>query len=449
MTVTVLATANTLPIAGDANRATDEDISLDIAVDSVATDGDGDSLTYRDWTFNTASTQGGTVTVDTTNTLLTYTPPADFSGQDTFSYQVTDGVDDSNVATITVTVNPVLECTDVTFNTGIDTSLGIDIAADLLSTCNDTENDPISLDSFTQPTQSGSSVTRNGGTLTYTPKKGFRGQDSFTYTASDGTDTDTRTVIVDVGKIFGNFTMLDADGVTFGGTNDIVAEWDGSLNRSVTDTNFNMTMGSDSSHLFFGFPWTAHDIRMFGPGTYMFDTSCSTAQVQAGLADCGGTPEEFLTLTVGPGQIGAHMLFDWNVTENIDVVNLYEANAMYTNPDPRGSLYQGDAGPTPSTDCLFEQASVDGDGDTVPGVRFIDGPFIGFRANFNLNFTRGCTVGEVDNPRVTVKDSDPGGGCTLSSSTKNPLSRGDIWLLIGLIGALGFYVSCRRHPVKR
>jgi hypothetical protein len=85
----------------------------------------------------------------------------------------------------------------------------------------------------------------------------------------------------------------------------------------------------------------------------------------------------------------------------------------------------------------------------VPGVRFIDGPFIGFRANFNLNFTRGCTVGEVDNPRVTVKDSDPGGGCTLSSSTKNPLSRGDIWLLIGLIGALGFYVSCRRHPVKR
>jgi hypothetical protein len=339
-----------------------------------------------------------------------------------------------------------LQCTDVTLNTGIDTSLDIDVTADLLSTCNDAENDPITLESFTQPTQAGSSVTRNGGTLTYTPKKGFRGQDSFTYTASDGTDTDTRTVTIDVGKIFGNFTMLDADGVTFGGTNDIVAEWDRTLNTAVTDTNFNMTMGSDSNYLFFGFPWTAHDIRMFGPGTYMFDTSCSTAQVQAGLADCGGAPDEYLTLTVGAGQIGAHMLFDWNITKNIDVVNLYEANAMYTNPDPRGALYQGDAGPTPATDCLFEQVSVDGDGDTVPGVRFIDGPFIGFRANFNLNFTRGCTVGEVDNPRVTVKDSDPG-GCTLSSSAKNQLSRSDLWLLIGLVGILGTYTARRRKKL--
>jgi hypothetical protein len=289
-------------------------------------------------------------------------------------------------------------------------------------------------------------VKDNGdGTLTYTPASGFNGQDSFDYTATDGTDTDTKTVTIDLGKIFGNFTMLDADGVTFGGTNDIVAEWDGTLNTAVTDTNFNMTMKSDSDHLFFGFVWTAHDIRMFGPGTYMFDTSCSVAQVQAGLADCGGTPDEFLTLTVGAGQIGAHMLFDWNVTDNIDVVNLYEANAMYTNPDPRGALYQGDAGPIPALDCLFEQVSVDGDGDTVPGVRFIDGPFIGFRANFNLNFTRGCTVGEVDNPRVTVKDSDPGGGCTLLGTAKAPLSRSDLWLLLGLVGALGAYTARRRR----
>jgi hypothetical protein len=203
-------------------------------------------------------------------------------------------------------------------------------------------------------------------------------------------DTDTNMVTIDLGKIFGNFTMLDFDGVTFGGTNDVVAAWDGTLNTDVTDTNFNMTMGSDSDHPFFGFLWTAHDIRMFGPGTYMFDTSCSVAQIQSGVADCGGKPDEFLTLTVGPGQIGAHMLFDWNVTANVDIVNLYEAESMYINPDPRGALYQGDAGPTPPLDCIFEYASVDGDGDTVPGVRFIDGPFIGFRANFNLNFTRGC-----------------------------------------------------------
>ncbi len=50
--------------------------------------------------------------------------------------------------------------------------------------------------------------------------------------------------------------MLDADGVTFGGTNDVVSTWDGTLNTAVTDTNFNMTMKSDSDFKFFGFVWT-------------------------------------------------------------------------------------------------------------------------------------------------------------------------------------------------
>ena len=446
VTVTVLATANTPPVAGDANLATDEDVPLDIAVDSVATDGDGGSLTYR--TITPLSPEHGTVTFDPTETMLTYTPDPDFFGQDAFSYQVTDGVDDSNVATITVTVNPVndpLVCTDVSFNTGVDSALKINVSADLLSTCTDTENDPVTLDSVTQPNQPGSMVTFDGvNTITYTPPPGFTGEDSFTYTATDGTDTDTKTVVIGIGKVFGNFTMLDADGVTFGGTNDVVAVWDGSLNTAVTDTNFNMEMGSDSEYPFFGFVWTAHDIRVFGPGTYSFDTSCSTAQVQQGLADCGGTPEEFLTVTVGAGQIGAHMLFDWNVTANIDVFNLYEANAMFANPDPAGSLYQGQAGPTPAIDCQYEQVSVDGDGDTVPGVRFIDGPFIGFRANFNLNFDRGCDAGEVEVPKSSIKSADAGSGCSLSRSTTTPLSRSDYWLMLGFIALLGVFVIRRR-----
>ena len=403
VTVTVSAAANTPPVAGDANLATDEDTPLDISVDSVATDDDGDDLTYA--TFDAVSTEGGTVTVEATNTILTYTPATDFNGQDTFTYSVTDGIDNSNVATITVTVNPVndpLTCTDVLLDTGADTALAIDVNAELLSTCSDTENDPITLDSTTQPNEQGSTLTFDGvNTLTYTPAPGFTGQDSFTYTASDGTDTDTKTVLVGVGKVFGNFTMLDANGVTFGGTNDLVTTWDGTLNTAVTDTNFNMTMKSDSDFLFFGFVWTAHEIRMFGPGTYMFDTTCSTEQVQQGLADCGGAADEFLTLTVSAGQIGAHILFDWNVTDNIDVVNLYEANAMFTNPNPAGSLYLGPAGPTPDTTCLYEQVSVDADGDTVPGARMIDGPFIGFRANFNHNFNHNC--GEMDLVDLDIK----------------------------------------------
>jgi hypothetical protein len=238
--------------------------------------------------------------------------------------------------------------------------------------------------------------------------------------------------------------MLDAGSVTFGGTNDVASVWDGTLNTAVSDANFNMTMKSDSDFPFFGFVWAAHHIQMFGPGTYTFDATCSTAQVEQGLSDCGGGAGDFLTLTVGDTQLGAHMLFDWNVTANIDVLNLYEADAIFPSADPAGALYQGPAGPTPDIDCLFEEASIDGDGDGIPGVKFIDGPFIGFRANFNQNFNANCGVSAPIEPvKSSIRSSDAG-GCTLSGATTTPLSRGDYWLMLGCIALLGTFVTRRR-----
>ncbi|TNF98218.1 MAG: hypothetical protein EP297_08670 [Gammaproteobacteria bacterium] len=184
-----------------------------------------------------------------------------------------------------------------------------------------------------------------------------------------------------------NFTMLDPDGRTFGGTNDVVAEWDESLNTDNNSTNFNMSLGSASDWPFFGFPWFAHHIRVFGPGSYLFDTSCTADQVQAtGGADCGGAPDEFFELNIPEGMIGAHFLLDWNVTKDIDVLQLWDLNTPFTNPNPGGPLYQGPAGQTPSLDTVYSLASVDGDGDDdgTPGFDFIDGPFIGFSMNLNL-----------------------------------------------------------------
>ena len=446
VSITVSASVNNPPVASDTTLATNEDMPLAVLVDSVATDPDGDSLSYA--TFDATSAMGGTI-VKTTTTELTYTPLANFNGQDSFKFSVTDGIDNSNVATITVNVNPVNDpvvCTDVSFNTEISTALSIDVAADLLSTCTDADNDTITLDSVSQPIQPGSMVTYDGvNTVTYTPEAGFSGQDSFTYTATDGTAFDTRTVAVDVGKIFGNFTMIDAGKSTFGGTNDIVATWDGTLNTSETSTNFNMIMGSDSSYPFFGFPWFAHDIRVFGPGSYAFDTTCSVAQLQSGVADCGGAPDQFLHLDVPAGEIGAHVLFDWNITKNIDVALLWESNAMFINPNPAGALYQGPAGPTPSTDCMFQLVSRDVDGDTVPGAKMIDGPFINFQANFNINLDRGCTQGTAVAPVSNVNSPNLGsGGCTVASSIISPNRRGDLLIIIGFIAWLGF-IAGRRH----
>ena len=399
VTVNVSDVGNTPPVANDFPVVTDEDVPATFDPTVNDTDDDGDPLTIT--AFDNATNEGGAV-VDNGGNSLTYTPLPNFNGADSFSYTISDGNGGQDSANVLITVNVVndsLVCADVILNTDTDTPLDIDADNDLLVTCTDPEDDPITLDSYTQPIQAGSMVTDNSaGTLTYTPAAGFLGIDSFTYTATDGVSLDTRTVTVEVGKVFGNFTMLDAGGTTFGGTNDVTATWDGSLNTDESDTNFNMSMGSDSNFPFFGFVWTAHDIRVFGPGSYSFDTSCSVAQIQSGLSgDCGNScdtsPQNAgcLNLDIPVGMIGAHMLFDWNVTADIDIGLLWDMNGEFTNPDPAGSLYLGPAGPTPPTDCVYELVSRDADGDTVPGAKMIDGPFIGFRANFNLNFTRGCT----------------------------------------------------------
>ncbi len=61
----------------------------------------------------------------------------------------------------------------------------------------DPNGDPLSLDSFTQPTN-GTVVDNGDGTFTYTPDFAYAGPDSFTYTVTDGSETDTATVNVDV-----------------------------------------------------------------------------------------------------------------------------------------------------------------------------------------------------------------------------------------------------------
>jgi len=432
------------PVANDLVVVTDEDVPLPVDPASDATDADGDTLTVS--AFDSITAAGGSV-IENGDGTLTYTPSTDYFGADSFNYTVTDGRGRFDSAQVLITVNPINDIPVCANVTGLTTPLGmaltIDVTAELLSTCSDIESSPIALVSTTQPTN-GMLAFDGANTLTYTPPPNFIGLDTFTYTATDGTHTVTHNVSISVGKIYGNFTMLDASGATFGGTNDVVASWDGTFNTSTSDTNFNMTFGSDSNYRFFGYTWSAHHIRVFGPGTYSFDTSCSTAQLEAGMADCGGAPSEFLTLTVSPGQIGAHCLFNWNVTSNIDVVLRWDMDGSFDNPAP-GALYQGPTGPTPALDAVFEFVSRDVEGDGVPGARMIDGPFIDYRANFNLNFTRSSAGGEAETVVSSVRRPNLGGGCTLGQPARGILSRGDLVLVAGFIGWMGAMAARRRR----
>ena len=79
---------------------------------------------------------------------------------------------------------------DDTASTPEDTAIDINV----ISNDTDVEGDTLSVTAVTTPT-SGTAVILQGSTttVTYTPNANFVGTDSFTYTVSDGTDTDTGT----------------------------------------------------------------------------------------------------------------------------------------------------------------------------------------------------------------------------------------------------------------
>ncbi len=90
---------NDVPVAKGQAVATDEDTPLPIAL--VASDVDGDSLSY---TIVAAPAHG---TLTGSGPSRTYTPAANYNGPDSFTFRVNDGQADSNVATVAITVRPV------------------------------------------------------------------------------------------------------------------------------------------------------------------------------------------------------------------------------------------------------------------------------------------------------------------------------------------------------
>ena len=208
--------------------------------------------------------------------------------------------------------------------------------------------------------------------------------------------------MIELGNGDNNFTMLDPAGGRVGGTNDIVVMWDGTFNTSVETATVNMTVSS--THPFFGQPWFAHDIQVFGAGTYTFE-ACPGPIVGGFAADgsrCTSGVSTPQTITVDEGQAGVHMLFDWNGNLNIDVVNVWDMNAIWgfgpNDGNPKNRLETelspcigiGKGADLSSPECVEFFAtewlftSTDPDGDGVPGSKMIDGPFTGFNANFNI-----------------------------------------------------------------
>ncbi len=178
---------NDAPVVGDVAYGTIEDTALHVPAASglVATayDADADALTA----VVVQQPSSGTVTVGADGGFH-YEPRADAVGGDTFTYQLSDGVDLSPVATATVRVAPVNDlpvAVGEDYRTDEDTRLVV-AASGVMANDTDTDGDALMAAVRVQP-EHGTVLLRLDGSFFYTPHANWSGTDWFDYRVNDGT----------------------------------------------------------------------------------------------------------------------------------------------------------------------------------------------------------------------------------------------------------------------
>ena len=145
---------------------------------------------------------------------FSYTPDLDYFGTDSFSYRLSDGPLDSNLATVSLTVTPVNDApvaADVAMTTAEDTPLVIALGA----YASDVDSTNITTQVVTGPAH-GVLVQNNDGTYSYTPDANYNGADSFTYKVNDGElDSNSATVNLTITAMNDAPVAVDTQAVGF------------------------------------------------------------------------------------------------------------------------------------------------------------------------------------------------------------------------------------------
>ncbi|MBK9131666.1 MAG: tandem-95 repeat protein [Gammaproteobacteria bacterium] len=198
-TVTVTVGANVAPAPLDDAFTVAVDSSGN-ALDVLTNDGDADvpaqSLTVTAASISTPLGAGGIVAINGTSDGLVYTPPAATAGTEVISYTLSDGALTTDaIVTVTVAANTAPTAVNDSYSAGRDS------AGNTLNVLGN-DSDPDAGDALTitavGAASNGGSVTNNGTSLSYAPAAGYAGSETFSYTVSDGTDTDTATVTMTV-----------------------------------------------------------------------------------------------------------------------------------------------------------------------------------------------------------------------------------------------------------
>jgi VCBS repeat-containing protein len=192
---------NTSPIANNDlyETAEGQTLNVDAANGVLANDTDPDNniLTV---TVNT-DVANGTLNLNS-NGSFSYTPDTGFTGTDSFTYILSDGNGGTDTATVTIMVAtgaPV--ATDDSYTMDEDTTLNVNAASGVLANDSDINGDSLTA-AIGDTSNANGQVTLNAdGSFSYDPNDNFSGEASFSYTVSDGSDTDTGLVFITVNNV--------------------------------------------------------------------------------------------------------------------------------------------------------------------------------------------------------------------------------------------------------
>jgi len=178
----IICETNQIPIANDDTYNTDEDTTLNVVAPGVLendVDDDGpealtafldDDVNHGDLTFNIDGS-------------FEYTPDSNWSGIDYFTYHAYDGEDNSNIAIVAITVDPVNDDPVAVDDTASVEQHSLDNRIDVLENDFDIDGDDLEIIGVTAPSHG--TGTYDEDYVYYTPEDDYSGYDSFSYTITD------------------------------------------------------------------------------------------------------------------------------------------------------------------------------------------------------------------------------------------------------------------------
>ena len=426
LTVTVTG-LNDAPVANDDTNATDENSPVSGNVLANDTDVDVETLTV----VNAGTFIGayGTLVL-AANGSYTYTPGAGaqalVNGQvanDVFTYIASDGTA-SDTATLTIAVTGLSGVPNAVDDTASTTENNA-VSGNVLANDTDAENDPLTVsDPGTYVGDYGTLTLSSNGSYTYTPNAAANAlsagevvDDVFTYTASDGTGSDTATLTVivtgtndaptiDVGgtDASGAVTELPDGDPNEGGTtvhNDsgTVAFDDVDLNdtHSATFTpqgafylgTFSLD-AVDQMNDSVGWDFTVSDAALEGLSEGEIRTQTYAVQISDGQ---GGTATQNVTITITGAGVGVGPQTVWFIDNSaVGSANTGTSADPYTSIAAFNAAQGSLGGPQPGHTVHLRAGT--GTYVEADGINLLDGQILVGDANGSLRPTIVATAGD-------------------------------------------------------